>query len=95
MTSGSGSLEAGGRVAAVGPEHGVALPPGANYRLTAEPAPREAGVLVVDIVTLPAAAGPEASPPGAALAAAARAEGPADAGARRCGSPTCGTARPR
>jgi len=60
----AGQLDAG-RLA-VGPEHGVALPPGAVYRLTAEDAPR-AGVLVVDAVTLPvtaaamtAAAGPAA-----------------------------------
>jgi mannose-6-phosphate isomerase-like protein (cupin superfamily) len=64
VTSGSGSLETGGPVAAVGAEHGVALAPGTDYRLTAEPGPREDGVLVVDIVTLPAV--PGAAAPGAA-----------------------------
>ncbi|HEX5290450.1 MAG TPA: cupin domain-containing protein [Streptosporangiaceae bacterium] len=53
VTSGSGSLETGGRVAAVGAEHGVAVAPGTGYRLTAAAAPRADGVLVVDIVTLP------------------------------------------
>jgi mannose-6-phosphate isomerase-like protein (cupin superfamily) len=53
VTSGSGALEAGGRAAAVGPEHGIALPPGAAYRLIADPAPRHSGVLVIDMVTLP------------------------------------------
>ncbi|HEY6479060.1 MAG TPA: cupin domain-containing protein [Streptosporangiaceae bacterium] len=73
VSSGSGSLEAGGRVAAVGAEHGVALPAGTQYRLTAEPAPREDGVLVVDIVTLPAvpAAAAEPAVSGAAVSGAA------------------------
>lgn len=53
VTSGSGALEAGGLAAAVGPEHGIALPPGAAYRLTADPAPRQSGVLTIDMVTLP------------------------------------------
>ena len=55
VTSGSGRLEAGGTVAPVGPEHGIALPPGAVYRLTAEPVPRRSGVLIIDAVTLPEA----------------------------------------
>jgi mannose-6-phosphate isomerase-like protein (cupin superfamily) len=58
VTSGSGTLEAGGQVTAVGPEHGVALPPGAAYRLLAEPAPRRSGVLTVDAVALPGTAAP-------------------------------------
>jgi mannose-6-phosphate isomerase-like protein (cupin superfamily) len=54
VTSGGGVLEAAGHSVPVGPEHGIALPPGAAYRLIAEPAPRRAGVLAVDAVTLPA-----------------------------------------
>jgi mannose-6-phosphate isomerase-like protein (cupin superfamily) len=53
VTGGSGSLEAGGRAVPVGPEHGVAVPPGAAYRLTADPARRRSGVLTIDMVTLP------------------------------------------
>jgi mannose-6-phosphate isomerase-like protein (cupin superfamily) len=53
VTSGSGSLAAGGRVVPVGPEHGIAVPPGAAYRLTADPAPRGPGALTIDMVTLP------------------------------------------
>jgi mannose-6-phosphate isomerase-like protein (cupin superfamily) len=64
VTSGSGFLEAEGQVSEVGPEHGIALPPGTAYRLEAEPAPRRDGVLVIDAVTLP---GPAAADPAAAL----------------------------
>ena len=53
MTSGSGSLEAGGRPVPVRPGHGIAVPPGAAYRLTADPAARRSDVLTVDMVTLP------------------------------------------
>jgi mannose-6-phosphate isomerase-like protein (cupin superfamily) len=53
VTSGSGSLEAGGGAVPVGPEHGIAVPPGAAYRLTADPAPGHPGVLTIDAVTLP------------------------------------------
>jgi mannose-6-phosphate isomerase-like protein (cupin superfamily) len=53
VTAGSGSLEAGGRIVPVGPEHGIAVPPAAGYRLIADPAPRRSGVLTVDMVTLP------------------------------------------
>jgi mannose-6-phosphate isomerase-like protein (cupin superfamily) len=64
VTSGSGSLQAGGRAVPVGPEHGVAVPPGAAYRLTADPAPRRSGVLTIDMVTLPGLpAGPGADAP--------------------------------
>jgi mannose-6-phosphate isomerase-like protein (cupin superfamily) len=59
VTSGSGSLEAGGRAVAVGPEHGIAVPPGSAYRLTADPAPRRPAALTVDMVSLP---GPSAGP---------------------------------
>jgi mannose-6-phosphate isomerase-like protein (cupin superfamily) len=63
VTSGSGHLEADGGAGGgpagvpVGPEHGIALPPGAAYRLVADPAPQRNGVLVVDAVTLPGTAG--------------------------------------
>ena len=75
VTSGSGALQAGGQVAAVGPDHGVALPPGTAYRLTAEPAPRHSGVFILDAVTLPAPAAPATAAPatGAATAAPATA----------------------
>ena len=53
VTSGSGSLEAGGRPVPVRPGHGIAVPPGAAYRLTADPAPRRSGGLTIDMVTLP------------------------------------------
>jgi mannose-6-phosphate isomerase-like protein (cupin superfamily) len=53
VTAGSGSLDAGGRIVPVGPEHGIAVPPGEGYRLTAGTAPRSSGVLTVDMVTLP------------------------------------------
>jgi mannose-6-phosphate isomerase-like protein (cupin superfamily) len=56
VTSGRGVLAAAGHSVPVGPEHGIALPPGAAYRLVAGPAPRGAGGLVVDAVTLPATA---------------------------------------
>jgi mannose-6-phosphate isomerase-like protein (cupin superfamily) len=65
VTSGSGTLESGGENVPVGLEHGVAVPPGAAYRLTADPAPRRPDVLVVDVVTLPATA---ASPTAASAA---------------------------
>jgi quercetin dioxygenase-like cupin family protein len=48
----------------VAPEHGVAVPPGAAYRLTADPAPRGSGVLTVDMVSLPGR--PADSDPGVA-----------------------------
>jgi mannose-6-phosphate isomerase-like protein (cupin superfamily) len=72
VTAGSGSLEAGGQVIPVGPAHGIALPPGASFRLTADPAPRRSGVLTIDMVTLP---GP-AQPAGAAGPGPAEAAGP-------------------
>jgi mannose-6-phosphate isomerase-like protein (cupin superfamily) len=68
VTSGRGRLEDGGPAdgnleagepaggepgVPVGPEHGIALPPGAAYRLVADPAPRHPGVLTIDAVTLP------------------------------------------
>jgi mannose-6-phosphate isomerase-like protein (cupin superfamily) len=53
VTSGSGVLEAGGVAVPAGPEHGIAVPPGADYRLTPDPFPRRPGVLIIDAVTLP------------------------------------------
>ena len=98
VTSGSGSLQAGGRAVPVGPEHGIAVPPGAAYRLIADPAPRRSGVLTVDTVSLPGpglapaqpapgAAGPGAAGPGAAGPGAAGpgAAGPGAAGGGRAG----------
>jgi mannose-6-phosphate isomerase-like protein (cupin superfamily) len=62
--NGSGSPGDGGRAVPVAPEHGVAVPPGAAYRLTADPAPRGSGVLTVDMVSLPGR--PADSDPGVA-----------------------------
>jgi mannose-6-phosphate isomerase-like protein (cupin superfamily) len=55
--AGGGTLETGGGAVPVGPEHGVAVPPGAAYRLTADAAPRGSGVLTVDMVSLPGVPG--------------------------------------
>jgi mannose-6-phosphate isomerase-like protein (cupin superfamily) len=79
VTSGSGTLESGGENVPVGPEHGIAVPPGAAYRLTADPAPRRPGVLVIDAVTLPAAA----ATPAAATPAGASPTAASPAGDRR------------
>jgi mannose-6-phosphate isomerase-like protein (cupin superfamily) len=81
VTGGSGSLEAGGRGLAVAPEDGVAVPPGAGYRLTADPAARRAGVLTVDMVSLPGPGLAPAQPAGAEPAAAAGPGLSADPGA--------------
>jgi mannose-6-phosphate isomerase-like protein (cupin superfamily) len=64
VTGGSGSLEAGGRAVPVRPEHGIAVPPGASYRLSAGPAARRSDALTIDMVTLPGLpAGPGADLP--------------------------------
>jgi mannose-6-phosphate isomerase-like protein (cupin superfamily) len=75
VTSGGGVLEAAGRSVPVGPEHGIGLPPGAAYQLVAEPAPRRAGALVVDAVTLPATAAGATAAGGTAAGGTAAGEG--------------------
>ena len=90
VTSGSGALETGGRVAAVGADNGVALPAGADYRLTAAPAPRADGVLVVDIVTLPSVSEPAVSEPAVSGAAAPGPASPRVSDLRDCAAEVTG-----